>query len=258
MRSHLVQLPLAIPDPKHRGGARPGAGRKPNGARAGVSHAGRPALASRHPVHLTLRFCPEVWNLRSRRSYRVIAHALRGVAARTDFRAVHFSVQGNHVHLIAEASSAGALTRGAKALTVRMAIGLNRMMGRSGPVFADRYHAHVLRTPREVRSALAYVLLNHRRHAAQLGKVSDHGRIDPFSSGASFDGWRTPPTPAAVPDELEVPVSRARAWLLEVGWRRRRLIAPSEIPATQNSARRRSGSRHLRGRRGRWTAALLA
>ena len=37
------------------GGARRGAGRKPAGERAGVSHRARPALSSRHPVHVTVK-----------------------------------------------------------------------------------------------------------------------------------------------------------------------------------------------------------
>ena len=32
---------------------------------------------------------------------------------------------------------------------------------------SDRYHLRVLRTPREVPNALAYVLLNVRQHRAQ-------------------------------------------------------------------------------------------
>jgi hypothetical protein len=34
-------------------------------------------------------------------------------------------------------------------------------------VFADRYHSHVLRSPREVANAIRYVLDNHRQHARE-------------------------------------------------------------------------------------------
>jgi hypothetical protein len=43
---------------------------------------------------------------------------------------------------------------------------VNRVFGRRGSVLADRFHLHVLRTPREVRHALSYVLMNARRHLA--------------------------------------------------------------------------------------------
>jgi hypothetical protein len=44
-----------------------------------------------------------------------------------------------------------------------------RMEGR---VFVDRYHAHALLTPREVRAALVYVLQNWAKHG-------DGGQFDP-------------------------------------------------------------------------------
>jgi len=66
----------------------------------------------------------------------------------------------------------------------------NRLRGEHGQVFADRYHAHVLRTPTEVKRAVAYVLDNHRKHAREHGRVISGP--DWFSSAV----WRicVPPT----------------------------------------------------------------
>jgi len=80
---------------------------------------------------------------------------------------------------------------------------------------ADRYHLHVLRTPREVRNALAYVLLNARRHLAKRGLRLAHAIIDPASSGRWFDGWRSGPVTAHDPPA----VSQPRTWLLRSGQR---------------------------------------
>jgi hypothetical protein len=110
-------------------------------------------------------------------------------------------------------------------LATRVARAVNRVSARSGAVFADRYHDRILRTPREVRYALAYVLCNARRHGLGRGPVRE-GWIDPYSSGAAFDGWRREvdgPT-------FTVPVSRARTWLLTRGWRRHGLIDPAATP----------------------------
>lgn len=223
------QLRLGLKKARTHGGARRGAGRKPKGERAGVSHHGRAVVTRHTPVHVTLRVLGHVWNLRSRRALRVMEAALAGVRGRKDFRAVHFSVQGNHLHLLVEADGNAELARGMQALSVRLAKGLNRMMGASGKVLADRYHAHVLRTPSEVRRALAYVLLNFRSHMARLGKRLAEAAIDPFSSGGMFDGWRDD-AGARRAGELSV-TSRARTWLLAVGWRRRGLLSVQETPA---------------------------
>ena len=146
------------------GGRRPGAGRKPAAARPGVAHLTRPALAPRFPVHVTWRMDREVWNLRSRRCFSVMQRAMYAGALRFGFRLVHYAVMGNHVHLIVEASDRSALGRAMKGLGVRIARGLNRVMKRQGRVIGDRYHAHILKTPNEVKRARSYLLTNAREH----------------------------------------------------------------------------------------------
>ena len=156
-----------------RGGARPGAGRKPKiPGKPGVSHLRRPVLASRFPVHVTLRMKDHVYSLRSRRCFRVIRRAFAAVNARGDFQLSEFSVQGNHVHLIVEAHGALSLARGMQSLGVRLARNLNRVMQRKGKVLADRYHSRILRTPTEVRRAVHYVLHNLQHHNPQLTRES--------------------------------------------------------------------------------------
>src|SRR6476659_4949651 len=85
------------------GGRREGAGRKPSGEKAGVSHARRAPFASSHPVHVTMRVVRSVPNLRSQRAMRVIRAAFRAAKERLGLRLVQYSVQGNHLHLVVEA-----------------------------------------------------------------------------------------------------------------------------------------------------------
>ncbi len=151
-----------------------------------------------------------VWNLRSERSYRVIDESIRCVRGATGFQVVHFTVLGNHLHLIVEADGPGLLAGGMRSISVRLARGLNRMMGRRGPVLEDRYHAHVLRTPAEVRNAVRYVLGNFESHAVRRGeRASTKGWIDPYSSAAE----KQPRTeqPALFPEPA---TSDASGWLL--------------------------------------------
>ena len=134
------------------------------------------------PVHVTLRMASHVYNLRSRRAFRVIGPAIAKAAERFHVRIVHFSVQGNHVHLIVEAATPRALSRAMQGFSVRVARGLNRMMHRRGRVLTDRFHAHVLRTPTETRRAVAYVRHNFRKHLAQIGKPVSPRFVDDYSS----------------------------------------------------------------------------
>ena len=141
---------------------------------------------------------------------------------RGSFRLVHYSVQHDHAHFIVEAKGRDALGRGMKSLGARFSRAVNRVFGRRGAVLLDRYHLHVLRSPREVRNALRYVLLNHRKHARRPRRVAEP---DPASSGRFFDGW----TKKREPERGRSPVARAHSWLLSVGWRRRGLISLGEV-----------------------------
>ena len=170
------------------GGKREGAGRPRKdgvvGARPGVRHVTRPVLAERFPVHVTWRMDKAVWNLRTRRCFSVMKRAMYAGALKGGFRLVHYAVMGNHVHLIVEAPNRMRLSRGMQGLGIRIARALNRVMGRSGRVVADRYHAHILRTPSEVRRARSYLLTNARHHYG-------YAHADAFASHSAVVAPRT-------------------------------------------------------------------
>ena len=200
------------------GGVRKGAGRTPVGKEAGVSHRPREALASRFPVHVTVCRREGLPSCRTKGAYAALRKAFAAGCDRFGFRLAHYSVQGNHLHFIVEAKDRAALSRGMQGLLIRVAKALNRVWGRRGSVFADRYHDHVLRTPREVRNALNYVLANARNHGRRLVQGIDH-----YASGWWFAGWREKPTMKGL-EGIERPVATARTWLLNEGWRRHGLI----------------------------------
>lgn len=221
-RIDSTQLALDFPTV---GGARRGAGRKPKGARAMAPHSARPTLSRHHPVHVTTRLGPGLPRLRNPAELDAIRRAFGTGAGRFGCRLVHYSIQNDHLHLLLEAECAASVSRGVKGLLVRIARSLNRLWRRTGRVFADRFYAHVLRTPREVRNALVYVLNNARKH------IGRYRGIDPASSGIAFDGW-THPTTLAGPrrDMGPPPILAARSWLLTIGWRRHGRIDPAEHP----------------------------
>jgi putative transposase len=183
-----------------RGGYRLGAGR-PKKPDAGVPHVRRAPLAARHPVHVTARVCREAVRLRTRECFRVVASCIGKGCERDGFRIIHFSVQSNHLHLIVEVRDAMAMARGIQGLSVRVAKAVNRVLQRRGKVFADRYHAHALRSPTEVANAIAYVLGNAMIHAQRRGRPVDPEVVDLLTSYAHR--------------QL---VAQPRTWLLRIGW----------------------------------------
>ena len=225
-RARPSQLGLGLKAPMQWGGARPGAGRKP-GPRPRVWHRARAAFPRSWPGLVTVRVRAGIPSLRAPRLLREFESSVRKTRERKDFRVTHYSIQRDHVHLLVEAEDAAALSRGMKGVAARLARAVNRVFGRSGPVLDGRYHHRALGTPREVRAALAYVLLNSRKHAGERARAAAaSARLDPASSGRWFEGWARAPEPALVPPA----VARARTWLLRTGWRRHGLIRPDEVP----------------------------
>lgn len=198
-------------------------------------------------MQVTSRLVSGLRSLRNASELAVVREAF-AQSQRPDFHIVHHSIQSNHVHLIVEADDRAALTAGMRGLYVRLARALNRLWGRRGPILADRFHERELRTPREVRNALLYVLQNARKHGLWMRGP------DPCSSGREFDGWdgvgeavgklRCAVKSSRLANSAQSSGGgaagsatsargvwrRARTWLLEVGWRRHGLLRESEVP----------------------------
>jgi putative transposase len=225
-RKKHVQVELQF---HRRGGKRRGAGRKRRAARRQVPHTRRTPVNARHPQHVTLRVLDNVGRLRRRSAFRLVRQAMLLTARRKDFRIVHVSVQGNHIHLICEAANATALGAGMKGFKTSLARRINRVLGRHGPVFEDRYHIESLSSVRQVRNAICYVLNNWRRHGEDRGATSC---IDPFSTACHYKGWteRDPFRYRRVDVEDILPEHEPQTWLLREGWKRAAPISVWERP----------------------------
>jgi REP element-mobilizing transposase RayT len=177
---------------------------------------------------VTVRVRSDIPSLRTVRVVQELESSFRGTLMRKAFRITHYSVQRDHLHLLVESEDASALSRGMKSLCARLARVVNRVFARSGPVLDGRYHQRALGTPREVRNAFAYVLLNSQKHAGNPGAA-----IDPASSGRWFDGWARSSPPASD----HPAVARPETWLLKAGWRRHGLIRLDEVPGEKRRLR---------------------
>lgn len=217
-------------EPKKHGGARKGAGRKKLKGKHDSAHRPRPALRAYHPVHVVMRVKKGVPKLRQGRAYRAVRRVMVRCLGQDAFRVCHLSIQGNHLHFLVEASDETALSRGMQRLTILASKALNRILGRKGTLFAFRYHATQIKSPRQARHALAYVLNNWRRHREDEGcERARWAHLDPYSSGISFTGWKTGiyRTPE---DFSPLPVSAPETWLLRAGWKKHGLIDVRETP----------------------------
>jgi len=215
-RGRAVQTEFEFRDKdgrRHRSG-------RPRNENTGVRHTPRTGFVATDPLHVTLKIREGLPSMRKRRAFRAVLRAFAGgklgVEGVGGFRLTQFSVLGNHMHLMLEADSREHLTSGMTGLKTRIALALNKVWGREGQVFMERYHKVILSNPSQVRNALYYILHNGRKHEI-LGL--ERGP-DPCSSARWFDGWKE-----VLPDSpLPGCLAPAQSWLLCRGWRRRGLL----------------------------------
>jgi len=187
-------------------------GRKPGPGGRRVSHKRRPELPSRFPVHVTYRLVRRLPSARRPAVFRAIRRAFNEGREAFGGRLCHFSVQRDHLHLVVEAANREALSRALHALAIRIARAINRVLGRKGQVFADRYHMRILKTPTEVKNALRYVLENRWKHHPAR---PDYFVEQDFCSSLAW---------------LDSAVVAPRTWLLQSAERALRIPRPPSTP----------------------------
>ncbi len=209
-----------------------------------MPHVTRLDLAARFPVHVVVRRAAALGSLRRLDLYAAIRKATIRVAGRANFRIVHLSIQRSHIHLLVEANDKRALARGMQAFQISAAKQLNRAFSRRRPgprrrgaVFPERYYAEIIRSPRQARHALKYVLLNWKKHGEDLEDGRRGWTIDWYSSAGAFDGWAEAakePWMMRRPSKMEaLAVARPETWLLRVGWQKHgATISRWEAPST--------------------------
>lgn len=150
------------------GGLRANAGRKRIHSK-GVSHGNREKISNRQPLHVNFKYKISV---RNKETLKLLKRSIQN-ARRHGLQVLQYSFQHNHIHLILQADSNAILTKGMRALTITFAKGLNQ-----GRVQLERYHLHVLKTAREVKHALQYVLFNQQKHEkGTYSAVSDYSSV---------------------------------------------------------------------------------
>lgn len=146
-------------------------------------------------------------------------------AKKHQLHVLHFSLQSNHVHLILECVNNKALANGMKSLAGGFGRAIRKCGGGEGPVFKGRYHLQLIKKPKQMKSGLAYVLLNQSKHE-ELVPYSDR-----FSSSAHFHQWKKllgkdtgPLLPSRQKHRRLLPnyLSSPRSWLAQEGWQRGR------------------------------------
>ncbi len=137
-----------------KGGRRPGAGRRRVHSK-GVAHRKREKVNPRYALHINFKVKASI---RNKHYLKILGRAILNARSH-GLGIVHFSLQSNHIHLSIEAKNNAILSKGMRSLTITFSKGLQK-----GRIQLERYHLHVLKTLRETRNAVHYVLFNQQKH----------------------------------------------------------------------------------------------
>ena len=186
-----------------------------------LPHVARGPHHADHPVHVTMRRVAGGPSFRAQRVCAAIREVISG-AKQKGVRVLHYSVQENHLHLMVEGRNGADLSNQMRTLFSRIAFAVNAVARRHGKLFRDRHHRHELKTPRQVRNALVYILFNDRKHGAGVSACAPAAPgLDPCSSAWWFNDWAPwdPPPERNLRDGPEDPRSKPQTWLASFGWR---------------------------------------
>lgn len=200
------------------GGRRPGSGRKRFHS-SGVAHRTRERVTRRTPLHINFKYQTQI---RNKLCLRLLKRAIMNSRAQ-GLRVIHFSLQSNHIHLIVECDNNAILTKGMRSLTVTFAKGL-----KVGRVQVDRYHLHVLKTLKETKHAVWYVLFNKQKH--EKGRYSV---IDEYSSVFSLKNGLALIRKFAKEHQITIKIHGRECWNCDdpLSFMLRRVVSPSFISA---------------------------
>ena len=147
-----------------RGGRKPNSGPKRIHSK-GVAHRNRELITQRIPCHINFKYRTFI------RTEVLLEHLIVAImkSQKHGFRVIHFSLQSNHVHLIAEAHNNAILETSMRSLTNSFVKRIAKTKRIAGCIQLERYHLHLLKCPTEVANAIRYVVNNHEHHTGNEG-----------------------------------------------------------------------------------------
>lgn len=119
----------------------------------------RRLVSVRRPMHLTMKLKADLPSLRRagpRAAFRVLLAEARSRGVRT----VSFQLMGNHIHWLVMPESAASLRDATRYVFGQLARRLNKMWGRRGKVFVERYFSTIGTSARQIWNTLNYIARN--------------------------------------------------------------------------------------------------
>jgi len=143
---------------------------------------GRPlrVIQTQLPYHLACRTNNRTFRFNQRHITRIFFQALKQTHEKYNILIHHVVLMSNHYHIIATATEEN-LHRAMQFLNSRIAVRYNKLVGRSGHLWGDRYASCIIDTDDYYLACVRYIYRNPKR----AGMVTD---LEEFGD-SSFNFW---------------------------------------------------------------------
>lgn len=143
---------------------------------------GRPLriIQNVYPYHLVCRTNNRTFRFNRRQVTRIVFAALKQTIDKYNLRVHHVILLSNHYHILATATEEN-LHRAMQFFNSRVAMRYNKMVGRSGHLWGDRYGSCIIDTDEYYLACVRYIY----RNPIRAGMVRDLEEFD----DSSFQFW---------------------------------------------------------------------
>lgn len=135
----------------------------------GIRHTSREEIFKPSPLHLTVKL--KRADIQNKVVLRILKHAIYRSRLQ-GLRVIHFSLEHNHVHLYAECESNFVLGKAMKAFGVTFVRRVNKLKKIKGQLYKYRYHLRVLKSARDAKNVINYILKNGIKHGRTLKVIN--------------------------------------------------------------------------------------
>lgn len=141
---------------------RKGAGR-PSKHDKGIRHIEREQLKKTSNLHITVKLEKSKAGLKNKQTLALLHKAIKK-ARLSGLRILHYTLEFDHIHMLIEADNNHQLSRGMQSFGITFSKGINKLKKLQGNVYKNRYHLRLIKTYKEIKNVMNYILSNGVKH----------------------------------------------------------------------------------------------
>lgn len=129
----------------------------------GIRHTERELITKLTSLHLTIKIERAKAGLKNKSVLSLLHKAIKK-ARLAGLAIIHYTLEYDHVHLLAEVRDNQTLGKGMQSFGITFSKGINKLQAAKGKVFKTRYHLRKLKSSKEIKNVVGYILGNDVKH----------------------------------------------------------------------------------------------